>query len=259
MKFAVDLFPNIDELPTRQKGSFPEIEDQVFWEMYDRCKPYSLLHVTGFFNLYQSMNYLSRNKMGGSAVECGCFLGGAAAFIGLMREHLSLDLEIWLFDTFEGPPIGETDVFVGGTLIETPAKLPNYRKQVQRMLSDVVGSTKRYRFVVGLVEDTISQADVENIALLRLDTDFYSSTKIEMDVLYPRLQTGGVLIVDDYGTFQGSRKAVDEYLSALRVPPLLNRIDIGIFAGVKPPDLAAELDGRPIDTKKVKRGWLGRS
>lgn len=72
------------------------------------------------------------------------------------------------------------------------------------------------------------------MALLRLDTDFYSSTKIELEVLYPQLCPGGVLIVDDYGLFQGARKATDEYFAAADRKPLLNRIDVGVWAGVKP-------------------------
>lgn len=250
MKFARDLFPEIDAIATRQRATFPEIEDDAFWALYEQCKHFSLLHVPGFYNLYQSLTYLSRNKIVGCAVECGCFLGGAAAFTGLMRKHLDFDLEIWLFDTFEGPPIGSTDTFVGGALIETPALLPNYEKQVKATLKEVVGSTKGYHFVVGLVEDTIPPLDMAPIALLRLDTDFYSSTKVEFENFYPRLVSGGVLIIDDYGTFGGSRRATDEYLAGLARPPLLNRIDLGIWSGLKP---EASVDNRDAPTQARRR------
>ncbi len=98
----------------------------------------------------------------------------------------------------------------------------------------MVGSTDGYRFIEGLVEDTLPVTPTGDLALLRLDTDYYSSTAVEFDVLYPRLVSGGVLIVDDYGMFQGSRRATDEYLARLDRRPLLNRIDAAVWSGVKP-------------------------
>ena len=81
------------------------------------------------------------------------------------------------------------------------------------------------RFIVGKVEDTIPGEAPGKIAILRLDTDWYESTKHELINLYPKLSTGGVLIIDDYGHWEGARRAVDEYLARLPEPLLLNRID----------------------------------
>ena len=239
MKFARDLVPRIDRLHTRKRETYPEIEDTQFWECYERCRPYSLLHVTGFYNLHQSLRYLAASKVRGALVECGCFLGGAAAFMGLMRQALALDAEIVLFDTFHGPPVGSTDIYTGNRKIETPSLLPRYETQVSETLRGILGALDGIRFVVGLVEYTIAQTETGPLALLRLDTDFYTSTRVELEHLYPRLVPGGVLIVDDYGCFQGARRATDEYLATLDRPPLLNRIDAGIWAGVKPsPDVS---------------------
>ena len=81
-------------------------------------------------------------------------------------------------------------------------------------------------FIVGKVEDTLYSDKIPNkIALLRLDTDWYESTKIELEVLYPLLSSGGILIVDDYGHFEGARKAVDEYFSKFDKKPYIHRID----------------------------------
>ena len=74
----------------------------------------------------------------------------------------------------------------------------------------------------------------EEIALLRLDTDWYSSTKHELEHLYPRLAPGGVLILDDYGHWQGARRAVDEYFADNRITLLLNRVDGTARIAVKP-------------------------
>jgi O-methyltransferase len=234
MKYARDAAPHIDELPTRIRSNFPEIVEPMFWDFYDRCKDYSVVHITGFLNVFQSFRYIAANKLAGNAVECGCFLGGIAMFMGLLRKELGLnDMEIILFDTFVGAPVGSTDIVFGTPFVE-PCDLPSYREAVPETITQVVGSTKGYRFIEGLVEETLPKTATGNLALLRLDTDYYSSTAIEYAVLYPRLVSGGVLIVDDYGAFQGSRRATDEYLSKLTSPPLLNRIDIGVWAGVKP-------------------------
>jgi len=88
-------------------------------------------------------------------------------------------------------------------------------------------------FVVGKVEDTIPARAPESIALLRLDTDWYESTRHELQHLYPRLAEGGVLIIDDYGHWQGARRAVDEYFRDR--PILLNRIDYTGRIAIKPP------------------------
>ena len=92
----------------------------------------------------------------------------------------------------------------------------------------------RIELIRGFVEDTLPRFAPGQLCLLRLDTDFYNSTKLEFEILYKHLVRGGVLIIDDYGLFAGARKATDEYCSRLDQPPLLNRIDLGIWAGVKP-------------------------
>jgi O-methyltransferase len=83
----------------------------------------------------------------------------------------------------------------------------------------------KIHFVQGKVEQTIPETIPSSIALLRLDTDWYESTYHELVHLFPKLVTGGVLIIDDYGHWQGARKAVDQYFAEQKTPILLNRID----------------------------------
>ena len=84
---------------------------------------------------------------------------------------------------------------------------------------------ERVHVVSGLVEETVPAAAPDQIAVLRLDTDRYESTAHEMEYLYPRVPEGGVLIVNDYGFFPGSKLAVDEYFEAHGIPALMQRID----------------------------------
>jgi len=233
MRFSRDLFPKIDGMRERQRQHHPEIEDETFWRFYQASKDYSLVHVAGFYNVFQSINYIARNRIAGCAVESGCFLGGIAIFMGLMRRHLQLDLPIILLDTFCGPPMGTADTFLGRA-IRTVAPLPNYEVTIREHITRHLGGLDGYTFVKGEVEKTIPTLEVGDIALLRLDTDFYSSTSAALNGLYPKLVPGGVLIVDDYGTFKGARTATEDYLATLDRKPLLNRIDTGVWAGVKP-------------------------
>src|ERR1051325_10354963 len=86
----------------------------------------------------------------------------------------------------------------------------------------------------GTVEETIPAQAPERIALLRLDTDWYESTRHELVHLYPRLVPGGVLIIDDYGHWEGARKAVDEYIAQNNLRLFLNRIDYAGRLAIKP-------------------------
>ncbi len=95
---------------------------------------------------------------------------------------------------------------------------------VKEALGSTSYSSDRSPFFKGMVEER-SLNMARKIALLRLDTDWYESTKHEMEHLFPRLARGGVLVIDDYGHWQGARKAVDEYLEKNDVTILLNRID----------------------------------
>jgi O-methyltransferase len=96
------------------------------------------------------------------------------------------------------------------------------------------GADTNVEFVKGDVAETLLVHGPDSISVLRLDTDFYVSTRIELERLYPKLSRGGVIIVDDYGSYEGSRRATDEFFAQEANPPLLNRISKTIWAGVKP-------------------------
>ncbi len=128
---------------------------------------------------------------------------------------------LWLYDTYEGmPPPTDVDADPSG---KTAAELlsvaaPDDLVRAYASLDHVKSAmaltgypNNRLRFVVGKVEDTLQHTIPERIALLRLDTDWYESTKVELEVLWPRLERGGILILDDYGHWVGAKKAVDEF------------------------------------------------
>lgn len=226
---------DINNIPERRRESYPEIRDDLFWSLYGRCINYSMMHISGFLNLYQSIRYIHANHIPGDFIECGCFLGGASIFMSLLRDHLSMtDKRIWVLDTFEGFPPGEQDALIGTGNTMLSVRYENFQLAVRQNFDEANPGCRNLQFVQGLVEETIPRTKTGALSLLRLDTDFYLSTKAELEGLYGRLVRGGVLIVDDYGAFEGSRKATDEFLAGLPYPPMLNRIDCAVWAGVKP-------------------------
>lgn len=229
-----ELHATIDQIHADELAHYSEIQGDEFKELFALACPFSMVHVPGFYNVYQSLNYIRDNSIPGDLVECGCALGGVAIFMRLCLTRWGMDRTIHLFDTFVGPPIGSRDIIHGGQELVWSAAMENHRVGTEQNIIDVTGSLEGFRIVEGFVEQTLPATTMPELALLRLDTDFYESTKIEFELLYPKLRRGGVLIIDDYGYFQGSRRATDEYLATIRPTPLLNRIDQGVWAGVKP-------------------------
>jgi O-methyltransferase len=106
-------------------------------------------------------------------------------------------------------------------------------QEVRSNMASTGIATERVHYVSGPVEETIPRSVPERIALLRLDTDWYESTRHELEHLWDRLEPGGVLIVDDYGHWAGAREAVDEFFAAREDAPLLSRVDYTGRMGVK--------------------------
>lgn len=234
LRRVVELHPGIDQMHADELAYYSEIQDREFKEVFKLACPFSMVHVTGFYNVFQSLKYLRDNAIPGDLVECGCALGGVAIFMRLLVQRWNMSRTIHLFDTFVGAPIGSRDIVHGGKELVWSQAVENHRAGTEQNIVDATGGLEGFRIMEGFVEETLPKTSLPELALLRLDTDFYESTKVELECLYPKLIRGGVFIVDDYGYFQGARRATDEYLAAIRPTPLINRIDAGVWAGVKP-------------------------
>jgi hypothetical protein len=195
--------------------------------------------------LIEATRYVSRARLPGAIVECGVWRGGSMMTVALTLLELNdTSRNLYMFDTYEGmPPPTEKDkdgagvpaadllaVTPQGTGIWCEAGL----EEVRSNLLKTGYPPERLHFIKGKVEDTVPHAGLGSIALLRLDTDWYESTRHELHHLYPQLGVGGVLIIDDYGHWQGSKEAVDEYFAdPARPPVLLQRVDDTGRLGVK--------------------------
>ncbi|HEY4232514.1 MAG TPA: TylF/MycF/NovP-related O-methyltransferase [Lacipirellulaceae bacterium] len=187
--------------------------------------------------LIQAVQYVIEQNIPGDIVECGVWKGGSmmAAALTLIRLN-STERTLHLFDTYEGmPPATAEDIDHKGvpaeklmseqdrdtSVIWAYAQLDEVKTNLKR----TAYPADRVKFIQGRVEETIPAAAPPTISILRLDTDWYESTKHEFEHLFPRLSPGGVLIIDDYGHWEGARKATDEYVRNHNVRILLCRID----------------------------------
>ena len=189
--------------------------------------------------LLQAVRHITRHRLPGSVVECGVWRGGSMVLAAetLLRAG-DTTRQLFLFDTFEGmPPPTTKDVDPLGN----PASMLLQKDTRTRQQSDLWAEAPLDRvrahltatgypqthlhFIKGRVEDTLPAQAPSQIALLRLDTDWYESTRHELQHLYPRVVSGGIVIIDDYGFWSGARLAVDEFLKHCPDALFLNRID----------------------------------
>jgi hypothetical protein len=187
--------------------------------------------------LVQAVRYVTSANVPGAIVECGVWRGGSMMAVANTLLTAGAQRNLYLFDTYEGmPELGELDTRTqdGVRPNEAPGWLAASAEDVAANMRSTGYPRECTHIVKGMVEDTIPAAAPDSIALLRLDTDLYASTKHELVHLYPRLHHGGVLILDDYGDWDGARLAVDEYLQEHGIHILLNHVDTSARIALKP-------------------------
>ena len=224
--------------PETLRDQNPDVTDHE-WAIYSQIRPLTMLSLERMLANVRAIEYIVQNQILGDIVECGVWRGGSSMAMALALLRLSdTERTLWMYDTFQGmtDPIDADKMHSGASAEELLIAARKHEAAEQSLvlayasLEDVRNNMRasgypmdRIRFVQGPVEQTIPKTLPDRIALLRLDTDWYESTRHELIHLYPRLSSDGILIIDDYGHWQGARKAVDEYFEGSRI--FLNRID----------------------------------
>ena len=202
--------------------------DHDFWPLYDRVKPFTMTTPERLYDLYQSIRYVNEAQIPGALVECGVWRGGSSMLMALGQMKYDTIRPLQLFDTFEGLPEPDADLDVD--LIGGPAS-DRWREGWIKVDLDEVKANLRgtgynpahLEFIKGMVEETLRDSLLPQYAIARLDTDWYASTKCELELLWPRIAPGGFLIIDDYGHWMGARKAVDKFFAG--TPVKMSRVD----------------------------------
>ena len=210
--------------------SFPIVEakeDEI--NLLNSSAKYSMTSLARRWALINSIKYVKNKKIDGDFVECGVWKGGNLIIFNNLNQKYGLKKKIFGFDTFTG--MSEPTIYDDNFLNVNAKKEWEKNKKandvnlsfncyssLDEVKNNIVSlssekNLENINFIQGKVEDTLLiEKNLPNkISILRLDTDWYESTKIELEILFPRLANGGVLIIDDYGQWKGSRKAVDEY------------------------------------------------
>lgn len=198
-------------------------------ELFASIGPYTKSSVARLAAMAGAIRSIDREGILGDIVECGIWRGGNI----ILARILSPGRICWLYDTFNGMtrPRSIDRTRSGGSALEKYIRKTEHGQfwaaasvGEVRGIFDHMGvlNDDRLIFIEGDVEVTLKDPEnvPDKIALLRLDTDWHDSTKIELEVLYPKLVPGGYLIVDDYGHWMGARKAVDDYLGSIPRTPI---------------------------------------
>lgn len=244
----------LELLVNNQKKIYKDIlpeeiaEDQTFVEMAQKVAPFTMQlsgGAEGLYSLFHNVKYIAQNNVKGSIVECGVWRGGASMFMALALQHFGdTARKMYLYDTYAGmTEPEEIDIDFDGVSMRdlwqdarNKGGVIGYGGSVEdvknNMLTTGYQEDKLY-FIAGDVLETIPENIPDEIALLRLDTDWYKSTLHELEHLYPKLVPGGILIIDDYGWCKGARQATDEYFEKQKFKPLLQRVSTSIRVGVK--------------------------
>ncbi len=243
------LFQKRKKQPEREPESLedriPDASAQML-EIVRAVQPFTMTSPERILSLCEAVRYVVQNDIAGDIVECGVWRGGsmAAAARVLLAMHAA-ERRLWLYDTYDGmtePDENDVD-FLGraAAVLLRQSSREDARSiwcrspidGVRQVMAETGYPEERLEFVQGDVQETLPKRHPRQIALLRLDTDWHESTRCELEILFPRLVVGGVLIVDDYGHWQGCRRAVDEYFAENGISMLLNRIDYTGRIGVK--------------------------
>jgi hypothetical protein len=195
--------------------------EKEFLSLYRICEPYTQTSIERLYSLYKSCLYVIENNIEGDLVECGVWRGGSSMMMALtfLSRGVS-DRKIHLYDTFEGMSDPSShDIAIDGELAENKLLKEDKAQvdsiwcyasfeEVAKNMESTGYPSENVIMIKGKVEDSLSLYYPEKIALLRLDTDWYESTKVELERLYPLLASKGPLIIDDFGHWEGAKKAV---------------------------------------------------
>jgi len=206
-----------------------------FIQHYIRGGALSMLPLARFQNIQDCVIDVIERNVPGDLVETGVWRGGACIFMrGILKASEVVDRVVWVADSFEGLPEPDPEKFP----IEAKAHQGPVMKNVYNHFAVGIEEVKRnfqsygllddqVKFLKGWFKDTLPMAPIEAIAVLRLDGDYYESTRDALINLFDKISIGGYVIVDDYGeeTWTYCRKAVDEFRKDRRINDPIHRVD----------------------------------
>jgi Macrocin-O-methyltransferase (TylF) len=243
MDVAADLYLNLLKrtLTNTIFESEPDIDDDEFRFTMQRVSHYvdssavSMIPLARFDNIRNCIESILRSGIPGDLIETGAWRGGATIFMrGVLKAYDVSDRIVWVADSFEGLPAPDPDLFPLEAKVQSGPVIQKSYHNLAVGLEEVKRNFLAYgllddqvRFLKGWFKDTLPNAPIGTLSLMRLDGDFYESTRDGLNSLYDRLSVGGYVIIDDYGedSWTYCRKAVDEFRSERGIQDPLITVD----------------------------------
>lgn len=194
-------------------------EDEEFRAVFERIRPYTMLSVERLWSLFFHAREICLEDLPGNFVECGVAAGGSSALLSwVVKTHSRRPRVVFSLDTFEGMPAPtDEDRHQGVAADDTGWGTATCSAPLESLLGicDQLGSRSVVRPLVGLFQDTlpVHRAEMGEIAFLHMDGDWYDSTRAILLNVYDQVVAGGFVQVDDYGHWDGCRKAIHEFES----------------------------------------------
>ena len=200
------------------------LSSEPFARAYRSIRPYTMSGHTRLRALYDAVNDVTCRRIPGDLVECGTARGGSAALMGLAAKSTAVSRALWVFDTFEGlpPPTHADPDFEIATLYT--GRCRGELEEVSALFASLE-ILETSHLIKGRFEETLPHTDLGKIAVLHIDGDWYESVKVCLEQLYDRVSSGGIIQIDDYGHWEGARKAVDEFFDNRGIPCVLDYLD----------------------------------
>lgn len=248
-KFIIKIFDLIG-YEIKRKNNFNDRFGNYIIELKDDQKKLinyfqkkCLASELNLWSIYQSLEYIKRQKIEGDIVECGVYNGNTLSFIGLISEKFNLNKNIWGYDTFDGFVKNsfsekDTDFKTGNKVIHNNSDIYYTLDEVQKnIVYNDPDNFEKYILVKGDILQTLNEEKniPKKISFLRLDTDIYATTKKQLEVMFNRLVLGGILHIDDYGICPGVKEAVDEFFYGKKI--WLHRADMSCRYLIKNKDI----------------------
>ncbi|MGQ0504415.1 MAG: TylF/MycF/NovP-related O-methyltransferase [Myxococcaceae bacterium] len=208
-KLGQRIYNRVRDLPWQASKLADGLRSTEFSKLAEQISDYTMVGNARLRGLYQAVNLVERRRIAGDVVECGAARGGSAALMGLVLARRSSPRKLWVFDNFEGmpePTEQDPDYEIAKRFVGT---CRGDYEDVHGLFARL-GLLERTHLIKGLFQDTLAKTSTGLISVLHIDGDWYDSVRTCLQELYPRVAPGGVIQIDDYGHWEGARKAVHE-------------------------------------------------
>ncbi len=193
--------------------------------------PHSAMTMVGMQRLNALQACVERilaDGVNGDLIEAGVWRGGASIFMrAILAVHNDNERLVWVANSFMGCPPPDIERYPqdDGLDLYLHKDLSISRSEVERNFRRYDLLDDRVRFLEGWFKNTLHSAPIDKLALIRLDGDLYESTMDALSALYPKLSTGGYVIVDDFGAIEACQQAVDDYRNRNNVTEPISWMD----------------------------------